>query len=132
MPETFRVGLTRDFLKADGTLAFGNIGLDLLDRAPGITREFLESHSLELQPEQSRRRFEAIASLPRSSPTPSGSTSVSTSAFVTFRTCLLNAAFLSVMRQFVNGAPRSVLPSPVGSVGAEHDLATNGTSTRRC
>ena len=26
MPETFRVGITRDFLKADGTLAFGNMG----------------------------------------------------------------------------------------------------------
>jgi D-3-phosphoglycerate dehydrogenase len=59
MPETFRVGITRDFLKADGTLAFGNIGLDLLDRAPGITREFLESHSPELQPEQIRG-FDAL------------------------------------------------------------------------
>ena len=59
MHETFRVGITRDFLKADGTLAFGNIGLDLLDRAPGITREFLESHSLELQPEQIRG-FDAL------------------------------------------------------------------------
>src|SRR5216683_2198567 len=59
MPETFRVGITRDFLKTDGTLAFGNIGLDLLDRAPGITREFLESHSPELQPEQIRG-FDAL------------------------------------------------------------------------
>ena len=59
MPETFRVGITRDFLRADGTLAFGNIGLDLLDRAPGITREFLESHSPELQPEQIRG-FDAL------------------------------------------------------------------------
>ncbi len=59
MHETFRVGITRDFLKADGTLAFGNIGLDVLDRAPGITREFLEPHSLELQPEQIRG-FDAL------------------------------------------------------------------------
>ena len=32
---------------------------DLLDRAPGITREFLESHSPELQPEQIRG-FDAL------------------------------------------------------------------------
>ena len=59
MPETFRVGLTHDFLRADGTLGFGNIGLDLLDGAPGITREFLESHNRELQPEQIRG-FDAL------------------------------------------------------------------------
>jgi phosphoglycerate dehydrogenase-like enzyme len=59
MPETFRVGITSDFLKPNGTLAFGNIGLDLLDRAPGITRAFLESHSPELQPEQIRG-FDAL------------------------------------------------------------------------
>lgn len=37
----FRVGLTRDFLKADGSLGFGDIGLDLLDGDPRIEREFL-------------------------------------------------------------------------------------------
>ena len=34
MTTTFRIGVTRDFLKADGTLGFGDIGLDLLDEAP--------------------------------------------------------------------------------------------------
>ncbi|MDQ6671698.1 MAG: dehydrogenase, partial [Chloroflexota bacterium] len=41
MPELFRVGLTRDFLKPDGSLAFENVGLDLLEGAPGITWDFL-------------------------------------------------------------------------------------------
>jgi len=41
VPEIFRVGLTRDFLKVDGSLAFRDIGLDLLERAPGVTWEFL-------------------------------------------------------------------------------------------
>ncbi|MCI0360010.1 MAG: dehydrogenase [Planctomycetaceae bacterium] len=42
----FRVGITRDFLKPDGSLGFGDIGLDLLDEHPGLVREFLaEQHS---------------------------------------------------------------------------------------
>jgi D-3-phosphoglycerate dehydrogenase len=36
-----RVGVTRDFLRADGTLCFGDIGLSLFDAAPGIQWEFL-------------------------------------------------------------------------------------------
>lgn len=46
MPDTFRVGLTRDFLKADGSLAFQDIGLDLLESAPGVTWDFLPLESL--------------------------------------------------------------------------------------
>jgi D-3-phosphoglycerate dehydrogenase len=46
----FRVGITRDFLKPDGSLAFGEIGLDLLTQA-GIAWEFLSEHAAELQPE---------------------------------------------------------------------------------
>jgi phosphoglycerate dehydrogenase-like enzyme len=43
---TFRVGLTRDFLKPDGSLGFGDIGLDALDVQPGLAWEFLpESHA---------------------------------------------------------------------------------------
>jgi phosphoglycerate dehydrogenase-like enzyme len=59
MPEPFRVGITRDFLNANGTFAFGNFDLDLLDRAPGIAWQFLESHGPELQPEQIRG-FDAL------------------------------------------------------------------------
>lgn len=50
----FRVGLTRDFLKADGTLGFGDIGLDLLESAPGVTWEFLPENTTELRPDQVR------------------------------------------------------------------------------
>jgi D-3-phosphoglycerate dehydrogenase len=38
---TFRVGITSDFLKPDGTLGFGDIGLDMLTAAPGVAHEFL-------------------------------------------------------------------------------------------
>ena len=41
MTTTFRIGVTRDFLRADGTLGFGDIGLDLLDEAPSVEWEFL-------------------------------------------------------------------------------------------
>lgn len=44
----FRVGLTRDFLKPDGSLGFGDIGLDLLDEQPGLVREFLADQHAEL------------------------------------------------------------------------------------
>lgn len=36
-----RVGLTRDFLRPDGSPAFGDIGLEILNSAPGIVWEFL-------------------------------------------------------------------------------------------
>lgn len=48
----FRVGLTRDFLNPDGSLGFGDIGLDLLDGADGVDWEFLRYNSLELVAEQ--------------------------------------------------------------------------------
>lgn len=48
----FRVGLTRDFLNSDGSLGFGEIGLDLLDRADGVEWEFLLKSSQELTAEQ--------------------------------------------------------------------------------
>src|SRR5881227_3343403 len=52
MSQPFRVGVTRDFLKADGTLGFGDIGLDLLDRAPGVEWEFLPENTPELRADQ--------------------------------------------------------------------------------
>lgn len=48
----FRVGLTRDFLKPDGTIGFGDIGLSLLDADPKITWEFLAETTPELRPDQ--------------------------------------------------------------------------------
>jgi phosphoglycerate dehydrogenase-like enzyme len=58
MSDAFRVGLTRDFLKPDGSLAFEDVGLDVLDRAPGLTWEYVPAVSpsaaptSELLPEQ--------------------------------------------------------------------------------
>jgi D-3-phosphoglycerate dehydrogenase len=51
MDDSFRVGLTRDFLKADGTPAFGDIGLGLLDQAVGISWDYLAEDTRELAPE---------------------------------------------------------------------------------
>ncbi|MFM9116306.1 MAG: dehydrogenase, partial [Planctomycetota bacterium] len=44
----FRVGITRDFLKEDETLGFGDIGLDLLREDPRIEFEFLAERRPEL------------------------------------------------------------------------------------
>jgi phosphoglycerate dehydrogenase-like enzyme len=52
MNSPFRVGVTRDFLKPDGTLGFGDIGLNLLDRAPGVEWEFLAENTSELRADQ--------------------------------------------------------------------------------
>ena len=52
MSQTFRVGLTRDVLKPDGTLGFGDIGLSLLDDAPGVEWDFLAENTPTLRPDQ--------------------------------------------------------------------------------
>jgi D-3-phosphoglycerate dehydrogenase len=54
MTKPFRVGLTRDFLCPDGTFGFGDIGLSLLDQAPGVAWEFLAEDTRELRAEQVR------------------------------------------------------------------------------
>jgi phosphoglycerate dehydrogenase-like enzyme len=56
---SFHVGITRDFLKPDGTLGFGDIGLELLTRDPRITVEFLPDAGAELTP-QAIRGFHAL------------------------------------------------------------------------
>src|SRR5436190_23022121 len=48
----FRVGITRDFLKPDGTIGFGDIGLSLLDSDPGIEWEFLKKNVSEITSRQ--------------------------------------------------------------------------------
>ena len=48
---SFRVGLTRDFLTPSGDVAFGDIGLALLD-GPGVARNFLPENTPELRPDQ--------------------------------------------------------------------------------
>src|SRR3954469_14368771 len=47
----FRVGVTDDFLRPDGTLGFGDIGLDLFDRA-GIAWDFIPASEGEIAPER--------------------------------------------------------------------------------
>jgi D-3-phosphoglycerate dehydrogenase len=49
----FRVGVTRDFLKADGTIGFGDIGLDLF-AGTGVSWDFLPTLDPEVPPEQAR------------------------------------------------------------------------------
>ena len=65
MGQEFRVGLTRDFLKPDVTLGFGDIGLGLLDGAPGLAREFLAEGGRELRPDQVRDYDALIVLAPR-------------------------------------------------------------------
>src|SRR6476661_684973 len=50
----FRVGVTRDFLKADGTLGFGDINLGYLDENPQVEWEFLAENTPELRADQVR------------------------------------------------------------------------------
>jgi D-3-phosphoglycerate dehydrogenase len=54
----FRVGVTRDFLKPDGTCGFGDIGLGLLDAA-GIPWEFLSASGPEV-PTEAARDFDGL------------------------------------------------------------------------
>lgn len=52
MADPFRIGVTRDFLRPNGTLGFGDIGLGLLDAAPNVAWEFLPEDTTELRPDQ--------------------------------------------------------------------------------
>jgi phosphoglycerate dehydrogenase-like enzyme len=49
--DLFRIGVTRDLLRPDGSLVFAPVGLDALD-APGIAWSFLDEDRRELTPEQ--------------------------------------------------------------------------------
>jgi D-3-phosphoglycerate dehydrogenase len=65
MRNVFRIGLTRDFLKPDGSIGFGDIGLDLLDAAPGVEWSFLEKDTPELRPEDARAHDALLVLGPR-------------------------------------------------------------------
>ena len=52
MSQIFRVGLTGDFLKPDGTIGFGDIGVDMLDQTEGIEWEFLAEDTPTLHANQ--------------------------------------------------------------------------------
>jgi D-3-phosphoglycerate dehydrogenase len=65
MSDLFRVGVTRDFLKPDGTLGFGDVGLGLFDGVPGLTWEFLAENVAELRPDQVRDYDALLVLAPR-------------------------------------------------------------------
>lgn len=62
MEDVFRVGITRDFLKADGSVGFGEIGVGLLNGAAGVAWEFLGEDVRELRAEQVRE-YDALVVL---------------------------------------------------------------------
>lgn len=51
-PGKFRVGFSADFRRADGTLAFPDIGLSLLDGVANLEYDFLPEYRPEYAPEQ--------------------------------------------------------------------------------
>lgn len=59
MHEAFRLGITRDFLKPDGSLGFGDIGLDVLAEDPRIEHEFLPDYGSVL-PAEAAKHFDAL------------------------------------------------------------------------
>jgi D-3-phosphoglycerate dehydrogenase len=52
--DPFRVGLSRDFLGPDGKIGYGDIGLGLLEAAPGVRWDMMEGDAAELRPEHVR------------------------------------------------------------------------------
>ncbi len=52
MVEPFRIAYGRDFLKADGSVGFGDIGQAALDSAPNIIWGYLDERTAEITPEQ--------------------------------------------------------------------------------
>jgi len=69
VPSSFRVGITADFLKSDGTLGFGDIGLEALAANSRIEYEFLPPCGAEL-PREVADQYDAVLVLaPRISAT---------------------------------------------------------------
>lgn len=62
MAEKFQVGITRDFLGAEGRLTYKDIGLGLLDNESRCTYRFLDEHKSPVTPEQAAA-FDAVLSL---------------------------------------------------------------------
>ena len=61
----FKVGVTRDFLKPDGTVGFGDVGFALLDAAEGVEWEYLAEDTRELRPDQIEGYDGLVALAPR-------------------------------------------------------------------
>ncbi len=62
---TFQVGLTRDFLTPSGELALGDIGLEKLRNAPGVSADFFAEHLPEVTPAQIAECDAVISLAPR-------------------------------------------------------------------
>src|SRR5690348_9606440 len=62
MAEPFRVAMTRDVIRPDGSLGFGGIGVGLMQNAPGIEMVFLDKHPSAFTPED-LAGFDALAML---------------------------------------------------------------------
>lgn len=60
--DSFLVGISADFLDEQGSLAFPDIGVSLLDGVPGLSYKFLEAYRAEYTPEQ-LRDFDVLISL---------------------------------------------------------------------
>jgi len=63
--EGMNVGLTRDFLTPSGQVGMGDIGLRVLEEAPGVAYEFFSEHFAEVKPEQVAGRDGVISLAPR-------------------------------------------------------------------
>jgi len=62
---TFRIGLTRDLIKADGEPSFGRAPLQCLNSAPGITWEIIPEDLSEITPEIAARYDGLYVNTPR-------------------------------------------------------------------
>ncbi|MBI3875981.1 MAG: dehydrogenase, partial [Verrucomicrobia bacterium] len=62
MSTQLEVGLTRDFLTADGKLIYKDIGLSVLDAAKGVRHRFLDRHEPTITPDL-LRDVDAVISL---------------------------------------------------------------------
>lgn len=58
----FKIGITRDFLTAEGKLIYKDMGLDILDNEKNISYEFLKTHQSPVTPEMIDG-YDAIISL---------------------------------------------------------------------
>lgn len=65
MSTPFRVGITHDFLKPDGSLAMGDIGLDLLKSNPNIAYDFLPDIGVEVPHNLADQHDALIVLMPR-------------------------------------------------------------------
>ncbi|MCA9864557.1 MAG: hypothetical protein KC432_16100, partial [Thermomicrobiales bacterium] len=62
MTEPFRVAMTRDVIRPDGSLGFGGIGVGLMQNAPDVEMVFLDRHPGAFTPED-LAGFDALAML---------------------------------------------------------------------